>query len=165
MFCHGELARLKPDPRHLTLYYLMLSLGGALGALAVAIGAPLVLAGYYEMQIALVLVAILSLLRVLKEAAFVPALAAVAIAAVSWYSWGSIQTYRQNVRVMVRDFYGTVRTRDNTEVFPLRAMYHGPINHGGQLLDPKLSMSPSTYFGPTSGYGRSEEHTSELQSH
>src|SRR5207302_2217662 len=32
MFCHGELARLKPAPRHLTRFYLMISLGGAAGA-------------------------------------------------------------------------------------------------------------------------------------
>ncbi|MDH5264204.1 MAG: hypothetical protein OEX21_05580, partial [Betaproteobacteria bacterium] len=28
MFCHGELARLRPGPRHLTLFYLVVSLGG-----------------------------------------------------------------------------------------------------------------------------------------
>ena len=54
MVCHGELARLKPDPRHLTRFYLMLSLGGALGAVLVAIVAPLTLSGYFELGIALV---------------------------------------------------------------------------------------------------------------
>jgi len=49
MFCHGELARLKPDPLHLTRYYLMISLGGALGAVLVAILAPLALPGYFEL--------------------------------------------------------------------------------------------------------------------
>ena len=32
---HGELARLRPAPRHLTRFYLMLSAGGALGGIAV----------------------------------------------------------------------------------------------------------------------------------
>ncbi len=32
MFCHGEMARLKPDPKYLTRFYLMMSVGGALGA-------------------------------------------------------------------------------------------------------------------------------------
>jgi hypothetical protein len=31
MVCNGELARLKPDPRYLTSFYLMIALGGALG--------------------------------------------------------------------------------------------------------------------------------------
>jgi hypothetical protein len=106
------------------------------------------------MQIGLVLLVALSLLRVMDETVLVRLVAAAAVMLVAYVAWGSIQTYREDIRVMERDFYGVVRTRDRTEVFPLRAMYHGPINHGGQLLDPKLSMSPSTYFGPTSGYGR-----------
>lgn len=161
MFCHGELARRRPDPDHLTLYYVMMSLGGALGALTVAIGAPLALSGYYEMQIGLVAVAVVALgllwhtppaqgpVRLL-----VRLLGAGALALVCWLSWENVQAYREGVRVMERDFYGVVRTKDRTDVFPMRVMLHGPINHGGQLLDPELGMSPSTYFGPTSGYGR-----------
>ena len=63
MFCHGELARLKPDPGQLTLYYLMLSVGGALGALLVAVVAPVVLSGYYEMHAVLAVMAALLLVR------------------------------------------------------------------------------------------------------
>ncbi|MCU0950135.1 MAG: hypothetical protein MUC68_03515, partial [Burkholderiaceae bacterium] len=37
MFCHGEMARLKPDPKYLTRFYLMMSVGGALGAVLIAI--------------------------------------------------------------------------------------------------------------------------------
>src|SRR5208282_718268 len=33
MVCHGELYRLRPDPTHLTGYYLMIAAGGALGGL------------------------------------------------------------------------------------------------------------------------------------
>ena len=31
MFLHGELARRRPDGRYLTRFYLMMSLGGAMG--------------------------------------------------------------------------------------------------------------------------------------
>ncbi|MCD6044390.1 MAG: hypothetical protein K0R40_3993, partial [Burkholderiales bacterium] len=54
MVCHGELALLKPDPAHLTRFYLMMSLGGALGAVLVAVAAPIALPGYFELGIALV---------------------------------------------------------------------------------------------------------------
>src|SRR5438105_10206361 len=47
MFCHGELSRAKPDPTHLTRYYLMISLGGALGAVLLAIVVPLTLPRYF----------------------------------------------------------------------------------------------------------------------
>ena len=49
MFCHGELARLKPAPRYLTRFYLMVSLGGAIGAALVGIVAPLVLPAHFEL--------------------------------------------------------------------------------------------------------------------
>ena len=54
MACHGELARLKPHPRYLTHFYLMISVGGALGGVFVGLAAPLLFNGYYEMPIALV---------------------------------------------------------------------------------------------------------------
>src|SRR5436190_17519183 len=41
MFCHGELARLKPAPKYLTRFYLMVSVGGAAGSALVGIVAPL----------------------------------------------------------------------------------------------------------------------------
>ena len=53
MFCHGELTRLKPGPRYLTTFYLMMSVGGALGALLVGVAAPNLLSGYFELGITL----------------------------------------------------------------------------------------------------------------
>jgi hypothetical protein len=123
-------------------------------SLVVAIGAPLALSGYYEMQIGLAVVAAIALALLWRTPLAVRALGAGVLVLVCWFSWENVQAYREGVRVMERDFYGVVRTKDRTDVFPMRVMLHGPINHGGQLLDPKLSMSPSTYFGPTSGYGR-----------
>ena len=56
MFLHGEMARLRPAPRYLTRFYLMLSLGGALGGVTVGLVAPHVLPAYYELGVGLVLV-------------------------------------------------------------------------------------------------------------
>ena len=54
MVCHGELAKLKPHPRYLTHFYLMMSAGGALGGLFVGVIAPQFFNSYYEMPISLV---------------------------------------------------------------------------------------------------------------
>jgi SAM-dependent methyltransferase len=151
MFCHGELARLRPDPRHLTRFYLMLSMGGAAGAVAVAIVAPLALAGYFEVNIALVLLALLVLLQLSGR------LRLVGVAIVGVTAFFAIQgaiEYARGVRVMERDFYGVVRTRDTQAPVPYRAMLHGAIIHGGQLLGESYRNTPSDYFGPGSGYGR-----------
>ncbi len=60
MVCHGELARLKPDPRHLTSFYLMISLGGTLGGVFVAIIAPHVFHTYFELPLSMVACAALA---------------------------------------------------------------------------------------------------------
>ena len=62
MVCHGELYRLKPDPRHLTEFYLMIAAGGALGGLFVAVAAPLLFTDYFELHWGLFLCGLLFLL-------------------------------------------------------------------------------------------------------
>jgi hypothetical protein len=157
MFCHGELTRLKPAPQHLTNFYLMVSLGGAVGALLVAIGAPNLLRGYFEMGIALVACALLLLARSFALRWWIASAAVVVVVATTTLAAMNIKEYFGNTRVMVRNFYGVVRTRDFSQPVPFRAMYHGPINHGGQLLDPSMRGQPSSYFGTSSGYGRAFE--------
>jgi len=61
MFCHGELARRRPAPRHLTLFYLMVSLGGALGGIFVALIAPRVFHVYWELPLAMIACGVLAL--------------------------------------------------------------------------------------------------------
>ena len=151
MFCHGELARSKPDPSHLTRFYLMMSLGGAFGAVLVAIIAPLTLPGYFELGIALVALAVILASR-LRKLALLAGMAVVAATLV--FVVKGAQDYSQGMRVMERDFYGVVRTADHPEPVPYRSMYHGGIMHGGQLLGDSFRNTPADYFGPTSGYGR-----------
>jgi tetratricopeptide (TPR) repeat protein len=67
MVCHGELYRLKPNPRHLTGYYLMIAAGGALGGLFVAVIAPLIFTDYFELQWGLLLGGVLFLVVWLKS--------------------------------------------------------------------------------------------------
>jgi len=158
MVCHGELARLKPDPAHLTRFYLMISLGGALGAVLVAIVAPLVLAGYFELGIALVaLGAVIILVRKLRWIGV-----AVTLASAVFVVRG-VQEYTDGMRVMERDFYGVVRTADHDSPLPYRAMYHGAIMHGGQLLGDSFRNTPADYFSPGSGYGRVFASLREMQ--
>ena len=56
MLCHGELTRLKPAPRRLTEFYLLMSAGGALGGLFVSLGAPHVFTSFAEWPISLIVV-------------------------------------------------------------------------------------------------------------
>ena len=67
MVCHGELARLKPDPRHLTLFYLVVAAGGVLGGLFVALAAPYLFVGYWEYEVSLWLAALLFLVVLYRD--------------------------------------------------------------------------------------------------
>ncbi len=160
MFCHGELARLKPDPAHLTRFYLMISLGGALGAVLVAIVTPLALSGYFELGIALVA---LTLMLVFRLRGLERGIALALTLATAVLVGRGVMEYSDGVRVMERDFYGVVRTVDHLTPVPYRSMYHGGIMHGGQLLGDSFRNTPSDYFGPASGYGRVFGSLRELQ--
>ena len=75
--CHGELVRLKPEPQHLTLFYLCLSIGGALGGLFVALVAPVIFADYWELSLAYFIAPLLILI------------------AWAYTSWGRVRTSRR----------------------------------------------------------------------
>ncbi len=54
MLCHGEVVRTKPTPRHLTLFYLFIAAGGALGGTFVALVCPKIFSNYLESVITLI---------------------------------------------------------------------------------------------------------------
>jgi hypothetical protein len=59
MVCHGELAKDRPAARHLTEFYLWMSVGGVLGGMFNALVAPVVFDGVHEYPIAVVLACML----------------------------------------------------------------------------------------------------------
>jgi len=67
MVCHGELVRSKPTPQHLTLFYLMVSLGGALAGVFVVLIAPRVFTTFSEYQLGLGLTTLLLLFAVIRD--------------------------------------------------------------------------------------------------
>jgi hypothetical protein len=73
LVCHGELYRLRPDPRHLTEFYLLIAAGGAVGGIFVAVLAPLVFLDYYELNWGLFLCGFLFVLACAIDSERVPA--------------------------------------------------------------------------------------------
>ena len=64
---HGELARSRPDARHLTIFYFWISLGGVLGGLFNAIAAPLLFPSVLEYPLVMGLSLILLQEREVRE--------------------------------------------------------------------------------------------------
>jgi hypothetical protein len=179
MVCHGELARLKPDPAHLTSFYVMISLGGAVGGLLVALVAPHVLPDFFELHLCLggCAVLVLIVLRTDPESVFARGrhagawyvgLALTVLLLVSLFVGARLQM--EDARVTVRNFYGVLKVVDTRPVSVVllnkngsqkvfadpvrRKLMHGTIQHGLQLLGPEWSRMPVSYYGPESGISR-----------
>jgi hypothetical protein len=161
MVCHGELAKRKPHPRYLTLFFLMVSLGGAIGGLFVALLAPRIFPNYWEMPIAITGLGIL--LAIVLSSDGVPrplaVRASLLIVALSFGVYLARLERRANKDYLLaaRNFYGVLRVRDDPpddSFAGVRVLIHGTINHGTQLLGPGGGRIPTSYFGETSGISR-----------
>jgi hypothetical protein len=86
MVCHGELARRKPSPRYLTQFYLMVSVGGAIGGLFVAFAAPHLFKSYLEMPIAVGACALLAAFALWEDRSSVGAVVVGLAAAVALWN-------------------------------------------------------------------------------
>jgi hypothetical protein len=155
-FCHGELYRSRPAPEHLTAFYLTVSAGGALGGLAVAVVAPLVFNGYYELGVGLVAVALLAALR-FRLLGLVPSVLAAAVL-LGVTACAAYDGFRQHEDVMVakRGFYGVLRVKEygtRGEENHLRRLVHGTIMHGEQYLHESQRRMLTTYYQETAGVG------------
>ena len=159
MFCHGELARLKPMPRYLTRFYLMVSLGGAIGSVLVGLLAPLILPAYFELAFGLVVCAALLVFQVRRtHPVFICLAGAAFFFSLGAAGWG-IHDFYDNTVLARRNFYGVLRVQewDAGETNYHRSLIHGTIMHGTQYPSPDLERRPTTYYTETSGIGRALE--------
>ncbi len=171
MVCHGEMARLKPPPRLLTSYYLHISFGGALGGLAVAIGAPLLLTGLYELPIGMILCWLLLLLVLYHDTS------------TRWYGGRSVVVWvctsliyclfaftlffhmlkpRPDRVAVARNFYGMLSVYEEDNDDPDHhhfRLVNGLILHGKQYVREDKRSWPTTYYGAATGVGLAMELT------
>lgn len=162
--CHVKLAQQRPSVRHLTEYFVMLSLGGVIGGAFNSLAAPVLFNDIYEYPIVLALAWLLGM-----------------PAGVPWSrltgplpNWSTIAT-RLAVGVLVlwvllayqqrrgavtgfktvyqeRSFFGVLRVLVS-DTGKTRHLLHGTTNHGSQFLGPDGKSIPSTYYHPASPLG------------
>ncbi|MES1213735.1 MAG: fused MFS/spermidine synthase [Singulisphaera sp.] len=165
MSCHGELVRARPHARDLTLFYLCVATGGAVGGAFVALLAPAIFDGLWEFHVALVICPALVLAAMARETNLLwirrrPTV----LAAVLLLAFGAliaalvihVHEYRKGVLVATRNFYGVVRVRDAYDPYtqsPMRKLVHGAIWHGMQLLEGEMRVWPTSYYARNSGVG------------
>ncbi len=163
MVCHGELARSRPSPRHLTAFYLTIAAGGALGGVLVALIAPHVFTEFSEYPIGLAAACLLGFVGWLRTGALkqwtsrnlgvrVPLMALLLGGITSMVA--TAINGNQAAVASVRNFYGILRVSERTDNNgPLRQLTHGRIQHGFQYLRDPQRKWPTSYYGPNSGAG------------
>ena len=162
MLCHGEVARMRPQPQYLTLYYLALSAGGACGGLFVALAAPLLFPDFWEFHLCL-LAAVLVALWVISDhwkwfdPGNRPPVAGIAATVVLVVLLGTLFTeevssYRQTVST-TRSFYGVLKVEID-ELADSVILRHGHIIHGLQIRGPASWARPTSYYAHRTGVGR-----------
>jgi len=163
MVCHGELARSRPSPRHLTGFYLTISAGGAMGGVFAALIAPRIFTEFSEYPAALAAACLLGFLGWLRSGVLAQwtsrnfavrlPLMALLFGGVTSIVAGvtSVQTGLENRRT----FYGILRVSQRTDPQNgrLRQLTHGRIQHGFEYLDGARRDRPTSYYGPSSGVG------------
>ncbi|MFL6451722.1 MAG: spermidine synthase [Bryobacteraceae bacterium] len=164
MACHGEVARLRPDPAYLTGFYLCISSGGVIGGMFVGLVAPHLFPSTYENPISFLFCAGLLLYILWKDGrrdwdrsryAFVPWLAALC-ASVLLLVYVADRAWREykSAVLLARNFYGALRVEDYKDHGrTIRELSHGTIIHGLQMLSPHLRHFPTTYYARESGIG------------
>ena len=168
MLCHGELYRLRPSAEHLTEFYLMVSLGGALGGIFVSLIAPLIFNGYWEFLVGLAMTTavLLTILRPLlrgdtamEESGDLSARARFVfnIFLLVTVLLSVVSTYFSGALFVQRNFYGVVRVRemipDGSKEFAY-VLSHGITVHGLEFIgSTQLRAQPTTYYVPDSGVG------------
>lgn len=165
MTCHGELYRLRPQPSHLTVYYLAISVGGALGGIFVALIAPVIFPLYFEFHISLFACCALTLAAVVVDSQLSeqkrrqPLSWLLATGILIWLgvNLGShaFQTATDKAHIS-RNFYGVLRVEDHSLENPelaKRLLRHGVIDHGFQFLSPEKRHFATAYYGNDSGVG------------
>ena len=163
MVCHGEVARLKPGPSHLTAFYLFLALGGALGGILVALVAPLVFDYYFELHIGLMATALLAYAAHFADPEglfyrgrpyWASAVFGLAFLGLAISLANDPQIRQKDTISKSRNFYGTLTVREQHKKFPTRhayALLHGTTIHGLQMVRPGLAQKPTGYYGHSSG--------------
>jgi hypothetical protein len=174
MALHGELAALRPDPRHLTGFYLAIALGGAVGGLLVAVGAPLLLDRYAELHIGLWLCCALAFVAPylagasrgapgtggpgLGDLEKILAVAGLVVLAAALWTMATRPAEQGIPLHRSRDFYGALavyRSRPTgNPADDLIWLNHGTIIHGLMYLAPSKQNHPTKYYTETSGAGR-----------
>ncbi len=165
MVCHGELAALKPAPRHLTTFYLTISAGGAAGGLFVALVAPLIFVSYFELHLGVLAFGLLCLALLLREdrrirlpiAGWLQGTSVAVTLVCSALLMSQFGRHAAGSVAVSRNFYGVLKVEQRPAARPedtVKQLFHGWVIHGTQFVAPEKRRIPTAYYAETTGVGK-----------
>ena len=146
--CHTELSLIRPHKRHLTKFYLMIAVGGALGGAFNSLLAPILFNKVIEFPLMLLAsVSLVVLARVLfgtmeKRLALI---AVAGSAVLSLVIWSSETTSSTGTLLNERNFYGVLSINDFADK-NARVLGYGTTIHGVQRLNDSVKPEPLSYY-------------------
>ncbi|HRE32005.1 MAG TPA: fused MFS/spermidine synthase, partial [Candidatus Berkiella sp.] len=162
MICHGELILHKPQQSALTVFYLIIALGGVLGSLFVNVVAYVLLGKWWDFYIPLILISCVTLTLIYQQLSTSGAswkqkiLIISGIAAFLTLVVFNILKPKNAVVAEKRSLYGYIRVFDHIEhndQLSNRELRHGNTLHGMQFLNPQRQRWPTTYYTRNAGVG------------
>lgn len=154
MICHAELVNLKPSVHHLTLFYLLISLGGFLGSAFVAFVAQNLFTQFFEYPIAIIAVFILISIICFtheKRSLITPSSLVVSVVFTGTVVYLNLLYVKTNI-ASERNFYGVLSVKDVTIDGAIeRRLIDGTTSHGTQSLMPELENQPLSYYRKDTG--------------
>ncbi|MFD2167535.1 spermidine synthase [Thalassotalea euphylliae] len=158
MICHGELIKLAPAKQHLTLFYLMISLGGFLGSLMVSILAPMVFVQFTEYPLSIIAILIAAMIcfqldtQVKQMAKWALPLIGVITLGLAALQLTLDSQYRAQHVANERNFYGLLSVVDTSVADePERRLIDGTTSHGTQSLAPLKAHIAKSYYRENTG--------------
>lgn len=175
IICHGELIRLKPAQKDLTLFYLIIALGSVCGGLF-ANGLSLLFTQWYNFYLPLITINLLVILisyhwyqkSKAKKDVTINVFSCITLLMLLGVLW--IDNYSPHDKTLLRqhrNLYGLLRVYDVKEKphEAYRMLMHGTVMHGSQYLDPLKQLWPTTYYGPSSGASLAIQFMHETTNH
>jgi SAM-dependent methyltransferase len=151
MFCNGELVLTKPDSSPV-FFYLMIALGGAVGAIFAVVAAPAIFDRYVELPIGVAAAIVLGL-RLLYGYSYRRLVRLAILLGCGFLVATQFHSGEQEV-IRLRNFYGTLQVSDaGAGADAVRSLYNGRTLHGRQFLDARRSRIATAFYGPESGPG------------
>ena len=163
MLSHKEIYRLRPHPRHLTMFYLMIALGGAMGGIFVGLIAPHIFKAFWEFHFILMIYCVIAIfILATKRQRWMKPLCipvSVALLIAILLLCRNFSAEEKATVSSSRNFYGTLSIhKDYIKKCAVYSLFHGMTVHGIQFSSGPLQKIPVQYYYEESGLGLAFNH-------